>query len=119
MRHFCYFNLHKFVFSVRNQKTRLVEHHSNTVVLTDCKFKVSQKGREKVLREKRKNVHAGIEGRLCGFENTHDLADFTELTYNPYKYNSFVIKATGEPVNQAGLIVLKDKRIFAKGVVNV
>ena len=116
MKHFCYFNLHKLVFSVRNQKTRLVEHHSSTVVLNDCKFKVSQKGRERVLREKQKNVHAGVEGVLCGFEIPHDLNVFVELTYNPYKYSSFVIKATGEAVSGADLIVLKDKKIFAKGV---
>jgi hypothetical protein len=101
---------------VRNQKTRLVEHHSSTVILSDCKLKVSQKGREKVLREKRKNVHAGIEGSLCGFENSYNLDGFVELTYNPYKYNSFVIKATGEAVGGASIIVLKDKRIFAKGI---
>lgn len=116
MRHFCYFNLHKFVFSVRNQKTRLVEHHSNTVILSDCKLKVSQKGRERVLKEKRKNVHAGIEGVLCGFETSHDLNEFVELTYNPYKYSGFVVKATGEAVAGASLIVLKDKRIFAKEI---
>jgi hypothetical protein len=116
MRHFCYFNLHKFVFSVRNQKTRLVEHHSNTVVLNNCKLKVSQRGRERVLREKVKNVHAGVEGVLCGFQTPHDLSDFVELTYNPYKYNSFVIKATGEAVSGASVIVLKDKKIFAKEI---
>lgn len=116
MRHFCYFNLHKLVFSVRNQKTRLVEHHSNTVILNDCKFKVSQKGREKVLREKRKNVHAGIEGILCGFDNNYNLEDFTELTYNPYKYSSFVVKSTEKEVTGASLIVLKDKKIFAQGI---
>lgn len=116
MKYFCYFNLHKFVFSVRNQKTRLVEHHSDVVVLNKCKFKVSQKGREKVLREKRKNVHAGVEGILCGFENNYDLKNFIELTYNPYKYNSFVIKSTGKVVNEADIVVLKNKRIFAKDV---
>ena len=116
MKHFCYFNLHKFVFSVRNQKTRLVENHSDVVVLNDCKLKVSQKGREKVLREKRKNVHAGVEGTLCGFKNSYNLDGFVELTYNPYKYNSFVIKSTEQSVNGAAVIVLKDKRIFAKGV---
>lgn len=116
MKYFCYFNLHKFVFSVRNQKTRLVEYHSDVVVLNDCRFKVSQKGREKVIREKRKNVHAGVEGLLCGFENNYNLEEFIELTYNPYKYDNFVIKATGQPVDKANIIVLKDKRIFAKGI---
>jgi len=118
VRHFCYFNLHKFVFSVRNQQTRLVEHHSSTVVLNNCKLKVSQAGRERVLKEKRKNVHAGVEGELGGFDiSGYDLSGFTELTYNPYKYNSFVIKENGNPVANAEIIVLINKKIYAKGIV--
>ena len=116
MKYFCYFNLHKFVFSVRNQKTKRVEHHSNVVVLNECKFKVSQKGRERVLREKRKNVHAGVEGILRGFYNNYNLNEFIELTYNPYKYSGFVVKSTEKAVNGEDLIVLKDKKIFAQGI---
>lgn len=116
MKYFCYFNLHKLLFSVRNQKTKLVEHHSNVVVMTDCKFKVSQAGRERVIKEQRKNVHAGVEGTLCGFNNDNDLNEYVELTYNPYKYSSFVIKETEQSVCGCDIIVLKDKKVFAKGI---
>ena len=73
MKHFVYYNLHKHVFSVRSCKSGLVEHHVNTVILSDCDFKVSKAGRDRVLKEKRKNVHAGVKGtvkslELCGFD---------------------------------------------------
>ena len=120
MKVFCYFNLHKKLFSIRNQKTRLVEGHSNLVALSNCKFKVSEAGRQRVLREKRKNVHAGVEGTFLGTsimlmgEPIYDLEeDFVELTYNPYKYGTFVVKSTEVPVYSAKLVVLKDKQVFA------
>jgi hypothetical protein len=115
MKHFCYFNLHKKVFSLKSKKTGLVEHHAVVVVLDDCKFKVSPAGRERVLREKRKNVHAGVEGQISGFE-ANDLSGFIELTYNPYKYDSFVVKETGIPVKTAERVVLSNKRVFARGI---
>ena len=58
-------------------------------------LKVNRKGREKVLREKRKNVHAGVRGYMG--ESTWDTYPeelFDEVTYNPYKYESFVMKDT-------------------------
>lgn len=117
MKHYCYFNLHKKLFSIRNQKTRLVEAHSDLVVLFNCNFKVSEAGRQRVLREKRKNVHAGVEGNLEAFTSDFKLEDdFIELTYNPYLYDSFVVKATEVPIKSAKLVVLKDKRVFAKDI---
>lgn len=117
MKHFCYFNLHKKVFSVRNEKTKKVEHHSRFVVMDNCTLKVSQAGRERVLREKRKNVHAGIQGELVSTEDIlFNEQDYIELTYNPYKYHSFVVKSSEVPVKTADRIILKDKRIFAKRV---
>jgi hypothetical protein len=119
MKYFCYFNLHKFVFSLKNKKTGLVERHSDRVVLNDCIFKVSQAGRARVLAEKRKNVHAGVEGEVGGFDidgyNLYE--DFTELTYNPYIYSTFVNKETKIPVKSAKLVILYNKKVFAKDLV--
>lgn len=116
MKHFCYFNLHRKVFSVRNEKTKKVEYHASVVVLENCTLKVSQAGRERVLRERKKNVHAGVQGILISlYEFSFNENDYIELTYNPYKYHSFVVKSSGIPIKTADKIVLKDKRIFAKG----
>lgn len=61
---FVYFNLHKKVFSVKDVKTGRVIAHANTVKLQNAYPKVSEKGRQRVLKEQRKNVHAGIRGEL-------------------------------------------------------
>jgi len=61
MRVFVYRNIHKNCLSVRNVKTGLVMAHVDSITLKNVKFKVSAKGRERVLKEKAKNVHAGVE----------------------------------------------------------
>ena len=57
MRVFVYYNLHKKLWSVKAlegpQKGRVIRR-ANHVTLRDAMPKVSQKGRERVLREKRK-----------------------------------------------------------------
>ncbi len=62
MRVYLYWNLHKHLFSVRNTKTGLVVDHARRVKMTNVTFAVGQKGRERVLAEGRKNVHAGVRG---------------------------------------------------------
>ena len=100
-----YFNLHKKVFSVVDNKTKKVVRYSNGLSLNDATFKVSKAGRERVLKERRKNVHAYVIGE-------DDLnycipSDATEVTYNPYLYNSFVEKDTKKPISKAYKVFLR------------
>lgn len=100
MKVFVYFNLHKKCFSIKalegDMKGRVIAHR-DSVVLFNATFKVSQAGRERVLREKRKNVHAGVCGTWYDSHNDDvTLSSVRErgelVTYNPYKYTSFVYK---------------------------
>jgi hypothetical protein len=96
-----YYNLHKHTFSV--QKNGLVVLHADYIKLEDVEFKVRPGGREKVRQEKSKNVHAFVNGTLIDFcqypcdeipeEPVGDI-----ITYNPYKYDTFVYRETEEPV---------------------
>ena len=123
-KYFVYYNLHKHTWSLRNHKTKLVDDHSDYVTLIDCEFKVSQAGRSRVLTEKRKNVHAGILGTVSFTSKvTADYDadaitdfDFTEVTYNPYKYDSFVVKTSGKKVNHAEMVIMVNRRVFARGI---
>ena len=65
-KYFVYYNLHKHLFSCKNKKTGLVNKdlYSTSLKLSNCQFKVSEAGRQRVLKEKRKNVHAGIVGNI-------------------------------------------------------
>jgi hypothetical protein len=111
-----YYNLHKKCLSIR-YKGKVIEH-AREVTLTDAKFHVSEKGRQRVLKEKRKNVHAYVSGKL------KETFWFTQapkyvwtakqrVTYNPYKHKSFVDKLTLEPIASAEVVHIQDRLITA------
>tara|TARA_Y100001951_G_C11068087_1_gene144543 strand:+ start:91 stop:516 length:426 start_codon:yes stop_codon:yes gene_type:complete len=89
-----YRNLHKDCWSVRQKG--IVRFHCYKVHLRDCEFVVQPAGRAKVLREKKKNVHAFVRGHLCDVcdSNPHWEDDlytciWDEVEYNPYKADTF------------------------------
>ena len=115
MRVFVYFNLHKKCFSIKAlegaDKGRVIAHR-DTVVLDGCKLLVSEAGRQRVLREKRKNVHAGVTGVWINGDRVESHYEFLsmvgrQVSYNPYKYSSFVIKATEQTVDKADVVGMK------------
>lgn len=120
MKYFVYYNLHKHVFSLKNNKTKKVEGRSRAVLMKDCVFKVSEKGRQRVLKTQQKNVHAGVLGEVVktyiDMNDAPNIVDFVELTYNPYLFDSFVVKETQERVQGAVEVLLLNKRIFAKNI---
>ena len=91
----CYYNLHKKCFSVLHKTSkgwRLFCHEKN-LMLHNVTFKVYEAGRQRVIKEKKKNVHAFIEGTWFG--NPVDLDPCYEsperkISYNPYKGSMFV-----------------------------
>ena len=96
-----YRNLRKKCWAVRQDG--IVRYHTDYVFMRDAQFKVSQKGRDRVLREKRKNVHAVIKGFLHKPTDMPKSIDgeFKHITYNPYKYHSFVTTDTEHSVKTA------------------
>ena len=111
-----YYNLLKKCLSIRH-KGKVIEH-AQEVTLTDARFHVQQAGRERVLKQKRKNVHAYISGKLKeSFWFTQSPSYVwtakQRVTYNPYKYKNFVDKKTLEPVTSAEVVHISGKRITA------
>ena len=111
-----YYNLHKKCLSVRH-KGKVIEH-AQEVTLTDARFHVQQAGRERVLKQKRKNVHAYVSGKLKeSFWFTQSPSYVwtakQRVTYNPYKHKNFVDKETLEPVASAEVVHISGKRITA------
>ena len=108
-----YFNLHKKLFSVRSRMTGKVFAHVDKVSLCDPKFVVRKSGRDRVRREGKKNVHAFVKGKLLNpTEDTllealvKALTEGKAVTYNPYKYESFVYADTEQPIDNADYAVL-------------
>jgi len=90
-----YRNLHKDCVSVKQDG--LVKCHTTNVVLKDCKFIVSEAGQRRVRNEKKKNVHAFVEGFVVDARRTDELGDFgwKSVYYNPYETDHWQL--TNEP----------------------
>jgi hypothetical protein len=105
-RVFVYRNLHKKCYSVKCMKTHLVIAHVDNIELIGAVFKVSESGRQRVLKEKRKNVHAGVVGVVKSFGvlstfNPHGITTLERVTYNPYRFDSFIYKNNELPIYKA------------------
>jgi len=100
-----YRNLHRSCWSVRSTESGLVVDHVDAINLVDAQLVVRPAGRAKVLREGRKNVHAFIRGTTDGQAVQ---SQTVEITYNPYKYDSFVVKGTEEPIKTAQAVTLTE-----------
>jgi hypothetical protein len=105
-----YYNLHKHCLSVQGKVngTWKVIAHVDEISLSDVKFKVSEAGRQRVIREKRKNVHAIVEGFLN--EKTLDCSHV--VSYNPYKAGHFYERTTLAPIYTATHCQIKGKQIL-------
>ena len=110
MRVEVYFNLHKYIWSVRSCRTVRVMLHTDEVHIDNPTFVVRKAGRERVLREGKKNVHAFVRGDATYFTDYGvDLLDDADkkcptldnVGYNPYKYDSFVKWVDETPVRKA------------------
>lgn len=107
-----YRNLHKRCYSVQDITGRVVAHVNN-LLLTDATFKVREAGRNKVLRTKRKNVHAFVIGKVAdsAFGIDKEGRDLpVKIRYNPYVAGYFRDEAD-RPVKGALGVLLTDKGI--------
>ncbi len=111
-----YRNLHTGGLSVLYKRKLLL--HTDEVWLKDVKYVVSQPGRNRVLKEKRKNVHAWVQGTLVTkMDSVIDgLGPAVEVSYNPYKFGYFYIKETGMEAQHAAWVRVSTKR--GKGVLS-
>lgn len=145
MKVFVYYNLHRACWSVKALEgvhAGRVVAHCEAVGLDGVTFKVSEAGRQRVLCERRKNVHAGAVGEwvyAAGVTWRHDLPYFDRpgmvaqvpgrgapwsltgeihaVSYNPYRGASFYDKASDADVRSAlHADLTADRKVFAVGV---
>ena len=137
MRVRVYWNLHKDCYSVLDWEPRSPGYgrligdrpHRPDIWLKDVKFIVQPAGRKRVLKEKRKNVHAYLEGELGvgpAPETETILTDTTcevwrRVTYNPYTMTEFQAKglfSSFDPIRTARLIVGKTHELSGGAVLS-
>ena len=121
----CYRNLHKgaLAYSLRiaesrgNARKGIVIGHGDTVTVYNALFLVNQKGRERVLARKRKEVHATVRGLVSLDRAPVTIStEYVEITYNPFRYTSFVEKATGRAIKGAAVVHMTKQGVFARKV---
>ena len=103
-----YWNLHKDCFSIQSREKGSygkVVAHAESVAVDLPEFVVRQAGRERVLKEGKKNVHAFVVGEV-DYDSFYNLGHGTKITYNPYKFNSFVIADTKEQVGSPSVAIM-------------
>ena len=100
MRVEVYFNLHKRVFSVRSARSGRVILHTKNVHICNPQFVVREGGRQRVLRERKKNVHAFVRGDATYFDDGK-CPTLDNIGYNPFRYDSFVKMPDETPVRSA------------------
>lgn len=117
---FVYRNLHRkgVVYSLRSQSTGRVVGYSSDINLEDVRFRVGKAGQERVRREGKKYVHAGVVGRPHSLDTSFCIAlpldeKWVKVSYNPYKNDSFVRCDTGEAVFSAIKVRITQDGVFA------
>ena len=127
-----YRNLHNGLISIKSDSSGLVLGHAKSVDIVGADFVVNEAGRQRVLKEKQKNVHAYVKGLLLntiGFKPykgrslgpaygaLDTIHKVTVVSYNPYKAPHFVIKGTSDKVTKASLCTVShDGTISGYGI---
>ena len=87
-----YYNLNNKCWSVKDMKMNRVVCHADELFLDFPLPVVSEAGRQRVIREKRKWVHAYIEGTVSPVPRE---GTWKGISYNPYKASYFYFGSTG------------------------
>ena len=112
-KYYIYRNLTRGGFSVKH-KGKVIDH-ADCIHAEGIEFRVNQAGRDRVLREKKKYVHAyvvadsyTVQGdewqQLCTHEFNH------EVHYNPIKQDCF--KSMTKPVTNVKSVLLGNGKVW-------
>jgi hypothetical protein len=93
LKHDCYSIMQRGVIKASAKQVRL----------SGVEFRVREAGRQRTLRENRKNIHAFAVGKLVDFVHPSDPRDIEPMTgrsafYDPFRFPSFVDGETNDPV---------------------
>lgn len=116
----CFWNLHEDVFSIegqtfeRGKRRKLILAHGNAIILENVQFTVNERLRQQVLAKRQKNIHAFVKGEFtyAGAVENFSTKGMRQAYYNPYKVDSFVDAETGEKLEEASWVILKDKKVY-------
>lgn len=116
-----YKNLHNNMWSVKALSGPLknkVILHADELYLHNCYFSVSERGRQRVLNEKRKNVHASVIGYIStSTDSFNSFENSVEAYYNPYTTSVFINKDTNKSLMNTSfskVYMAKNSHVYAE-----
>lgn len=119
MRVRVYRNLNKpeffSIMAMEGVNKKKIVGYARAVLLENCEFIVSEASRQRVIRQKRKNVHAFCEGAIMDASSMLQplLGDEQVITYNPYCMSTFFERETGAPyVDSCPKAMLQGSNIY-------
>ncbi len=119
-KYYIYRNLTQNTFSVK-YKGRVIAHHDH-IVAHGVQFRVNELGRQRVINEKKKYVHAYVvcdsyETTINSFEAriTSEDDSMLEVSYNPFKNKSFMLDEK-EIKNISACLLTNNKVYVYEGV---
>jgi hypothetical protein len=106
MRAQVYWNLHLKCWSLRDPRTGRVFAHAAHVELVDAVCRVQRGARERMVRERRRSVHAYVVGEVRVFgaaaPERAEADAWVRFTYNPYRSAQFHVADPTSPTPLAG-----------------
>lgn len=111
---FAYRNLNRkgVVWSIKDCKTNLVIDRVTEAYFENVELKVSEAGRQRVINQKKKNVHAGVKGFRVKDKPCAPI--WISVSYNPYENQSF-IDYDLNPVYKAKYAMLDKEGLWISG----
>jgi hypothetical protein len=98
-------------FSIQDKKSKLVLGYASSVRLSNVKYIVGESSRQRVLRDKRRNVHAYCEGFIVSTgESIPEGA--TKGYYNPYNSELFINEETKKPLHESVIAHCQGTRVY-------
>lgn len=107
-----YRNLNNNLFSIRCDRTQLVLAHGEGFIVKNARPYISESGRQRVIREQCKNVHAYLIGAIDLEARKEDYKIFDEIYYNPYTQDSFTLRLQKRELGECD-VLFKDGRAYA------
>lgn len=95
---------------VKSGSWKVVGHVTEAIV-RDVKFHIQEGGRQRVIKEQRKNVHAWGEGILVAQFDDSVIAP-VRLGYNPYTNATFVQRGTENPIVGCKYLAVRENLVF-------
>lgn len=104
---------HRISVQAKIDKRWKVVGHVTELAIANVSFTIRESGRKRVLRDKRKNVHAWAEGILIGDRNIpRKIPIDIPLLYNPYTMDKFLDKRSHRIIETADYLVVRSNEVF-------